>query len=268
MQNFKKYGLISVSVIIAYFLVIFVNALANAIPLNGILANEVSDAYPNLFAPANIAFSIWAVIFFFLAIYCGYQLMISIKGTKTPEEMQKLQAIGVYFIVSSLANVTWVFSWHFLFIWLSVILMIVILVFLGYIETVLLKMKRQQRFSWLQQISLRIPFSLYFGWITVATIANMTTFLVSVQFKGLGIADSTWMVIILIVGLLIASVLTCYFEDFVYPLAIIWGYGGIILRHTSEFNSHYPAVIWTAGAAIVILVLLSAWQLYREVSRK
>lgn len=270
MQNFKKYGLISVSVIVSYGLVILVNALANAIPFNGILANEVSDSYPNLFAPANIAFSIWGIIFFFLAIYCVYQLVRSIKGTNTPEDMQKLHAIGIYFIISSIANVTWVFTWHFLYIWLSVILMLTILIFMILINLIIFNLRKTQRFSWLQQVSLRIPFSLYFGWITVATIANVTTFLVSSGFNGLGFNDSTWMIAILIVGLIIAMLTTIRFQDFIYPLAIVWGYLGIIIRHfdLEGFNSQFPEVIWTATISIVILLLVSGWQFYREFFQK
>jgi hypothetical protein len=54
------------------------NALVNILPLNGITTGEVSNAYPNLFTPANYVFSIWGVIYTLLFVFMFYQLSISL----------------------------------------------------------------------------------------------------------------------------------------------------------------------------------------------
>ncbi|MGL5916874.1 MAG: tryptophan-rich sensory protein, partial [Culicoidibacterales bacterium] len=185
----KPQQLLRISVIIAYLLVILINTLANALPINGIAANEVSDLYANLFAPAGIAFSIWGVIFLTLGIYIIAQLPVFQKRVSTAKN-ELLNTIAMYFVLSSVINVTWVFTWHYQWIWLSVILMIALLASLLFIAKKIQAYTQKEPFSAFEQLSIRVPFSLYVGWITVATIANVTTFLVSIGFTGFGIAES------------------------------------------------------------------------------
>ncbi|MGL4952960.1 MAG: tryptophan-rich sensory protein [Culicoidibacterales bacterium] len=265
----KNSRLIRWEVIVTFITMVVVNALANILPINGITSGAVSDSYVNLFAPAGITFTIWSVIYILLGVYSVYQLGFF---QKEPENMPNklLDEIGIYFIISSFANLTWIFAWHYQILWLSLILMLTILVMLALIVVRIRQAHEQKQFSSKEQWFIRIPFSVYFGWITVATIANIVTLLVSLNFDGFGIAEQIWMIGIIIVGTLISVATIWRNKDIAYGLVIIWAYAGIIIKHSSAngFDMVYPEVIWTVAAAIVILVLSIGWVGYQEYLKK
>ncbi len=102
---------IQLGVVIAFLLMVAVNFLANFLPLNGVTTAEVSDSYANLFAPAGYTFAIWGLIYLLLALYVLFQMgFLHKKENMNPPLMNK---IGRAFIVSSAANIAWIFSWHF-----------------------------------------------------------------------------------------------------------------------------------------------------------
>jgi len=115
-----------------------------------------------------------------------------------------------------------------------------------------------------EKIFIRLPFSVYFGWITVATIANATTLLVDKlgsPVNLLGISEVVWTVAILLIGLLIGAATTLKNRDVPYGLVIVWAYIGILIKHLMAkplpdgFNSQYPAVIVTLIISLVVLVV-------------
>jgi len=248
----NKGFLIKVVAAATYLIMVIVNALANAIPINGISTGQVSDAYPDLFAPASITFSIWGLIYLLLAGYILYQFGF-FQADRGAAREQLFQKIGIYFAISSVANSFWIFAWHYDVIWLSLLFMLVVLVCLIQIATRL----SEEEFSFKEKAFIRLPFSIYFGWITVATIANVTTFLVSVGWGGFGIAEQVWMVIILLVGAAIGIARMRRDMDLAYGLVIIWAYAGILNKHISpaEFAGQYPAVIITTIVGIILLIV-------------
>lgn len=224
---------------VAYVAMVVVNFLANSLPINNRDTGAISDAYPNLFAPAGLTFSIWGLIYLLLGAYVIYQF------TKTDEKMEGLfHRLNPLFIATSLANISWIFAWHYDFIWLSVLIMLVLLSLLIRIADII----RTEHFSDAGKIFILAPFSIYFGWITVATIANITVFLVSVGWNGFGIADFVWTSVILLVGALIGIVRMWKDKNFFYGLTLIWAYLGILFKHVSEdgFDGQYPSIIVTA----------------------
>ncbi len=237
---------------VAFLLMISVNALANILPLNGVTTAEVSESYPNLFTPAAITFSIWGLIYILLAAFVLYQLGVFSKNNGV-YRADIIKEIGLYFAISSIANAAWIFAWHYNMIFLSVILMLVILICLASISSKL----SEATLSTKEKILIKIPFSVYFGWITVALIANITVLLVSLGWNGWGISQEVWTVIVMIAGLLIGMATMLKNKDIAYGLAIIWAYTGILIKHLSPtgFNGQYHAVIVTAIGSIVILVL-------------
>lgn len=250
--------ILSIMTAASYILMVTVNALANILPINGVNTGQVSDAYPNLFAPAGVTFSIWGVIYILLGIHVLYQLgLFRDKGLAAhrtgPETLARL------FILSSLANAVWIFAWHFGLIGLSLILMLVILVCLILISL----MTRPETMTPRERFMVRLPFSGYFGWITVATIANVTTWLVSLGWQGFGIPETTWTVLVIGTGLLIGISTMLTRRDAAYGLVLIWAYGGIYLKHTSAegFSGMYPPVITMVLACLALLVAAEAWLL-------
>ena len=255
----KKLSSISILVLITYLAMIIVNALANALPINGMITGDISDSYPNLFAPTGITFIIWGVIYLLLAAHTAYQLGLF---HKKDEEVKTalLKEVGTLFAISSLANVAWIFSWHYKNILLSTVFMLIILVSLALIY---IRINKEQLTS-REKTFIRLPFSVYFGWITVATIANITTLLVDKlgsPVNLLGISEAVWTVVILLVGLLIGAATVLKNRDVPYGLVIVWAYIGILIKHLMNkplpdgFNSQYPAVIVTLIISLVVLVV-------------
>lgn len=236
-------------VLLTFIIMVSINALANIVPFNQITTGEVSDYYGNLFAPAPITFAIWGLIYALLLIYTLYQLFVK-------DEINQLlfDKIGYFFSLSSVLNAAWIICWHYDFMLATLVLMIAILICLIMIRRLIAKSNLEGLGKWLTQI----PFSVYFGWITIATIANVTTYLVSIGWEGLGLSDTLWTVIILMVGLLIVTVTMLRFKDIVYGLVGVWAYTGILIKHVSAegFSGEYPLVIMTASIAITLLLVV------------
>jgi hypothetical protein len=117
-----------------------------------------------------------------------------------------------------------------------------------------------------EKLFINVPFSVYFGWITVATIANATTLLVSIGWDGFGISEPTWAVIIIMAGMLIGTLTMIINKDIAYGLVMLWAYAGIYIKHTSEsgFDGQYPAVIYTVIACMIIFILSEVYLLYHK----
>lgn len=246
-------------VVITFAIMVGVNILANALPINGQTTGEISDSYPNLFAPAGYTFAIWGLIYILLAAYSVYQLGI-FKRSDIEADARLLNKIGIFFAISSIVNAMWIFAWHYKMIGLSLILIVTVLVLLIVINEEI----RKRSLSLKEKLLIKIPFSVYFGWITVATIANVTTFLVSIKWKGFGIPETIWTIIIIIVGFLISSLVILRDKNISYALTIIWAYAGILVKHSSEsgFNGKYPSVISVVSISIAFLVILTLYSLF------
>lgn len=234
-----------------YLAMVGVNYLANALPIGGVTTGQASDAYANLFTPAGVTFSIWGLIYLLLAAYVVFQFGVLSKHKNKLNE-NSLVKINVYFLVSSLANISWIFAWHYGIIALSVLIMLVLLVSLIKIADIL----RKESFSNIENICVRLPFSIYFGWITVATIANITVFLVSIDWNGFGLADQVWTVGILLVGAGIGIWRMLKDRNIPYGSVLIWAYLGILLKHVSEagYAKQYTGVIVTLAVSLVLLL--------------
>jgi hypothetical protein len=123
----------------------------------------------------------------------------------------------------------------------------------------------KEKLSFKDKIFIKFPFSIYFGWIIVATIANVTTLLVSLYWNGFGLSDQFWAVIIIAIGFVIGGLIMLKYEDIVYGLVIIWAYIGIVIKHTSlnGFAGQYPVIIITALVCIALLIILELYILIK-----
>ncbi len=255
MEKTKNNWLFKLIVAFAFVAMVTVNALANILPINGITSGEVSDSYPNLFAPAGYTFAIWGLIYALLALYTLYLLGLFRGGEAADETL--LRKTGLAFIATSLINIAWIFAWHYQLIPLSMVLIVLLLLCLIYIALTI----DQSDLSKREKFFIRLPFSVYFGWITVATIANAVVLLVSLGWDGFGISQSTWTIIIFAVGALIGILTALRFNGIAYLLVFIWAYTGILVKHLSPsgFDGQYRGVIMML---IVCLVLFVATTVY------
>ncbi|WP_010680960.1 hypothetical protein [Acetivibrio cellulolyticus] len=241
---------------VTFIVMIVVNVLANIIPFNGMTTGEVANSYQNLFTPAALTFSIWGVIYILLGGYILYQFGFFSKknGTFSKDLIEK---IGILFTISSMANTAWIFVWHYKSIGISLAMMAVILLCLIIINIKTGKAELTTR----EKIFIRLPFSIYFGWITVATIANATVFLVSIGWNRFGVPDWIWTIAILIVGLIIAGLTMFKNCNLGFGLVVIWAYIGILIKHTSAsgFGGEYPFVILVLILSIMVLLIAEVY---------
>jgi hypothetical protein len=252
---------------LTYVAMIAVNVLANALPINGRTTGAVSDAYPNLFAPAGVTFAIWGLIYLLLGAHVLYQFGLfhvsdDKGGVGESRRVSLLERVGVLFSLSSIANVAWILSWHYDLILVSTLLLATMLVLLILITRTILAADLTPR----DRIFIRLPFSVYFGWITVATIANITVWLVSIGWGGWGIAESAWAVVIIVVGAVIGTAVILRDRDIAYGLVLVWAYLGIWIKHTSNtgFQGAYPAVAATALAGLAAFFMAGATVILRR----
>jgi len=187
-----------------------------------------------------------------LGLFIFYQFG-AFKG-KTGNSLESAKRIGIYFIFNAIANAAWIFSWQYKIIPLSLVLMIIILITL--IMTYLRISKGELTFK--EKVFVRLPFSVYFGWITVATVANVTTLLVSLGWNGFGISQDIWTIVALLAGLVIGGAATLKNRDIAYGLVIIWAYSGILMKHLSSdgFAGKYGNVIMTVIVSLIIALAL------------
>ncbi|MGB3160000.1 MAG: tryptophan-rich sensory protein [Carnobacterium sp.] len=251
---------IKIVTFVTYLIMIVANALATLLPINGMTTGEISDSYPNLFAPAGITFSIWGVIYLFLFLYCMYQFGL-LQGKEDFHKEKLFKKVGVLFSISSVLNTVWILTWHYGMIGLSVPIMLGILILLILINN----LTKNADLSLKDYIFIRLPFSIYLGWITVATIANITTYLVKIGFNGFGISEVLWTIIILLVGVVIAALTIIRNKDVAYGLVIIWAYAGIYIKHLSDtgWNAEYSSIIFTVVASILIVFVVEVYTLFK-----
>ncbi len=240
--------LVKILAVLTYISMVFVNFFANTLPINNRSTGQISDTYPNLFTPAGITFSIWGLIYLLLAGYTLYQFK---KNDQKTEDL--VNRLNPLFIATSFANTFWIFAWHYDYIGISVVIMLSLLFVLIRIADIL----RVEKLESLSKFLISIPFSIYFGWITVATIANITVLLVSINWNGFGISDSVWTVIILLVGAVIGILRMQKDRNIPYGLVFVWAYLGILLKHMSVdgFNGEYPNIVSTVVICLILYLI-------------
>ena len=239
----------------AFILVILVNYLSNALPLNGLTQKDISDKYDSLFTPASFTFSIWGVIYLALTAFVIYQALPAQRNNALVARVSKL------FILSCFANIFWLIVWHYNFLVLSVIIMLAILAILIAIYRALGITNTQA--SWKHRLFLQLPFSLYLGWITVATVAN-----ISILQNGMGWDDAlmsatNWTLLKLAIVGSICAIVVLRRADSIYALVIAWAAYGIMSKQADT-----PAV---AGAALLIAlfaIILSAYEAIQQLDSK
>ncbi|KUP09116.1 membrane protein [Bacillus coahuilensis p1.1.43] len=203
--------------LVFFLLVIIVNALSNTLPFNGKTTGEIANSVQVLFQPAGYVFSIWSLIYLTLGVWILRQL------PKSRIDLPMYDQALVPFIISCILNCTWIFMWHYEYFAVSVVVMLALLLTIIWLY-VTVKSTGPSFFDLL-------PFSLYIGWISVATIANISFTLEYYDWNGLGLSDVTWTIILLVVGTLFALFFTKKENDFVYPLVFVWAFIGIGVKN-------------------------------------
>ena len=224
------------------------NGLANALPLNGLQTGEISDRFTVYFVPAGYVFSIWGLIYLALIGYAVFQALPSQRNNP------RLQAIGYWFVLSCVTNIIWLFLWHYEQFYWTLVAMLVLLACLIviYLRLDIGRSHPSTSERWLVEV----PFSIYLGWITVATVANVTQLLYYLGWSGWGLSPESWYVLVLATVLIIAGLMAYTRRDVAYLLVLVWALAGIAIKHVTV-----PLVMistWIGTLLVVVLVIYSA----------
>lgn len=215
----------------AFLLVIVMNVLSNALPINNQTMAVISAKYPSLFTPAGFTFSIWGVIYLALLVFVVYQAL------PAQRQNQSIAGISRLFQINCIANAVWIVVWHYELLAVSVLVMLVILASLILMYRKLIG----------ESLILRIPFSLYTAWISLATIANISALQINSGWDDIGMSAIQWTLVKLALAGAIGASVIVKLRDIAFILVVAWAAYGI-----SVMQIDTPAV---AGAALTLCLL-------------
>lgn len=236
--------------IVAFVLVIVVNVLSNALPINGQSMPEIAAKYPSLFTPAGFTFSIWSVIYLGLLLYVIYQALSAQRSNK------HLASISKLFVASCVLNAAWIYLWHYDLLALSVICMFAILATL---VVVYRKLAALDDASLLQRSIVHLPFALYTAWIVVATIANISALQINMGWDDVGLSAVNWTILKLAVAGTIGATMVAKRGDIAFVLVVAWAAWGIASKQVDT-----PMVAGAATVVAGVCVLLGAYELTQK----
>jgi len=232
--------------------VIAVNALANILPINGYNTGQISAFYPNAFVPAGFTFSIWGVIYLLLLSYTIGFTFYSFKPQQHPKAFKFIERVNTYFLLTCVFNMSWIVAWHYLQIELSVLIM---LLFLSTLIQLFLKTKSMANdLTLIQRFILQTPFIVYLGWISVATIANITALLVAYKWTALSIAPVYWSAAMILIAIVLALLMVKKFQVISFTLVVAWALWGIY--HAQGPSAPILANLTAGGIGVLITLVL------------
>lgn len=254
----KNAMLLIVMNIVAAVVTIVFNGLSQALPIGLATTADIANRLPILFFPANLTFSIWGVIYIGWIAFAVYQALPAQRSNPF------VRAVGWWFVLGSLGNMGWLLLFQYLQFAPSMIPILWLLVTLGIIYVRIRRVNASP--SNADRWAIFVPFSIYFAWAAVATVANTTY----VLFPGegalwLGLAQETWAALMLVVAGGITGVVAYVNRDIPYFLVIVWAFVGIILRYPSV---QLVVVTAAAVAGLGVLVVFARSLLGRSVQSR
>lgn len=230
--------------IAAFILVIVFNILSNALPINGQTMPEISAKYPSLFTPAGFTFSIWGVIYLALLLFVVYQALPSQRNSEI------ISGISRLFQINCVANASWIVAWHYDLLNISFLIMLVLLVTLILIYRALLGAVGHASLS--QHLLLHFPFSLYTGWVTLATIANISAVQTGNGWDNIALTAVSWTLLKLALAGTIGATMVLRYGDAVFVLVVAWAAYGISIKQSAT------PIVYGAATTLSLLALMLA----------
>ncbi|MBG9454238.1 hypothetical protein ABE61_09245 [Lysinibacillus sphaericus] len=199
--------------------------------INGQSSLEISNRFPVIFAPFNVSYVIWIVVYMLL----GYWLVMNLKKTSIKQTV----LFSSICIMQALAIVVW---HHELFI-VSIVSTFILVLYLS-------KLYKTYPLS-NNSLTGRLPFSIYFAWVTFSLMTNVSFTLTSYQWNGFGLSDPLWAVILLTLGVAIALHIRVHYFDIFYPSVFIWSYIGVALHNGFDELLVSTAALFLCGVLLV-----------------
>jgi hypothetical protein len=262
-MTMKKIKLLAVLNAIVFLVHVVISYSTQFKLINNKDVGEVSNNYSSLFTPAPITFAIWGVIYFSLLCFSVYHLIMAWKRPEEDAANGDIQRIGFWFIINNLATAAWLIAWTNERLGLSVSLIFIQLISLMIINTRLPVYDRSRETA--SKIFTQFPLSIYFAWLTIATIANVSSYLAARDWSA-GITDITWTVIMISVAVLITIAVIILRKNVFYGMVVIWALYGIIQKRQIEnsgSNAGIPEkiIVDVALTGIVIVAITCLLQL-------
>ena len=237
-----------IGVVVAVIATIIVNMLANVLPFNGVTTGELAARFDVLFVPADYVFSIWMLIYVGLAAYAIYQAQPSLRHDR------RLRSLDFPFLLSSVANMSWLLLWHYQHYMATFVVMLVLA---GSLITIYRRLDIERPTATPgRRWAVHHVFSAYLGWITIAAMANLGIVLEYLGWTGSGLGETTWFTLGVLTVLGIAGVMSWLRSDVVYLLTLVWALVGIGVERAAD--PMVSTLVWTATAVIAVMVALSA----------
>ena len=250
MDTKKKIGLNA----IFFILTLVVNTLGGLGIINDMSQSDVSDKYFTLITPAGFTFSIWSVIYGLIAV----SLVVSYLRRETDYYQKALDKITPLFILTSVLNMAWIVLFSYELVELSTLFIFAYTIVLSLICKQLLAINDGKHFL------LPLTFGLNTGWLMIATVVNVASSLVKLEWNGFGLSDDLWGMIILLVAILIVIFVTTQTQNAAIPLPIAWAYFGIHQSLATEHPGDYGILQLIAIIGLVVLIGVAAIQLYKN----
>ena len=224
---------------------LYLNYLGGAGKINGLSTGEVSALYPTLFTPAGLTFSIWGVIYLFNLAFLIHQVY---KAFYLEENFDPRLNQGFFFIC--ITNSVWIVAWHRLAIGYALFLIILLLVFL--IATYWQSTRPRYKSEYFTEY---VNFSIYLGWLSVATIANSAIYLTTVGVSAYGQSAGILTLVMIAIAIALAIFFILGQSNYWYALVILWAsYGIYAARDQAIMNADVGGV--PDGTSLVKMVAL------------
>ena len=232
--------------IAAFIITLTINGLvANTTLIGGRTTAQVSDTYFTLITPAGYVFAIWGIIYVLLGIFVVYQALPRNRNSAF------LKQVSALFILSSTLNVLWLFLWQYDYIGFSLIVMFALLTSLA---AIYLRLKIGKSNAPLKQKTfVHLPFSVYIGWITVASAANVAATLSWAGWITWTATDAVWAILAIAVALGVTVVVLASRRDIAYALVILWALIGIAVNQAPVPDVANAAWIGAALATVALV---------------
>lgn len=248
---------------------IFINYLSNTGFFGGKTIGEISKKYETLFVPAGYAFSIWGIIFLMLLAFVGFQWYVLYKEKDKNNVLynydnsenifvKTIHQTSFWFIITNICNASWVVVWLNEYVALSVVVMFVLLFSLIKL-TLNLRLK-----TWDAPVQIRVfvwlPIAIYLGWIMVASIANVSSFLVSIGWQGEPFSAFFWTILMIVIasGLYLALIATRNLRE--SAMVGVWSLTAISYKQWQA----EPLIAYTALGFAILLVLAASYHGYKN----
>ncbi|MEI7644756.1 MAG: TspO/MBR family protein [Chloroflexales bacterium] len=227
-----------------------VNTLATTLPLNGQSTAELSARFPIKITPPGYVFGIWGLIYSGLLGYGIYQAL------PAQRENPRLRRVGWPFVLSCVANIGWIFLWHYNRPRLSLGAMFGLLLALITVNTRLGKLLQGPLG---EKLLAKLPFSVYLGWVSVATLVNITVVLYDIGWAGMEIDEDIWTAALLGTGTAIGAGMSVLRGDVAFPLVLAWAFRGIAEKQADSAIIAPAAQAATAAAALSAVAGVGVW---------